>query len=298
MEKIDLCPKVLEIIRLKGPVIPRDIVKEIGGDTFIVGALLAQLREENKIKISKVKIGGSPTYYYPGQEHKLQNLAKYLNEKDKKAYDNIKKYNVLRDTEQSPLMRVALRQIRDFAKPLEVNISGQKEIFWKWYMTSNIELEPVIKKIIGIKEPKKKPVQQGGKTTENIKVEKTEPKITVQLEGKKQNTLKKADETVSLLDDAFNFFKSNQIQIVEKKELRKKKEYDFILNVKTTVGEIRYYARVKEKKKCNEGDISTAYVKAQSKKLPLLFLVRGELTKKAMQMINDKEFENFTLKKI
>ena len=43
---------VLSIVREKGPVLPRDIVKELGGDTFFTGAILSQLVDKKEIKIS------------------------------------------------------------------------------------------------------------------------------------------------------------------------------------------------------------------------------------------------------
>lgn len=296
MEKIDLRPKVLEIIKRKGPVIPRDIVKEIGGDTFIIGAVLSQLRDTNTIMISNTKIGGSPTYYVIGQEHNLQSLDKYLNEKDKRAYDELKNNKILRDTKQSPLVRVSLRNIKDFAKPLEVNLNGEKEIFWKWYLTKNEDAELIIKQMLGISNPKPEQIHK--------KEEKQKPKLEPE---SKQNTekrpekqqkkeLKPVDDTSLLYDKVNKFFSSSKIEVIDEKIIKKKKEYQFIVNVPTSVGKTRYFVYAKDKAKCNEGDISTAYIKAQSKKYPLLFLTTGDFTKSAQNMIDDGAFENFSYK--
>lgn len=158
-EKIDLRPKILEIIQKNGPVIPREIIKETGGDTFIVGAVLMQLKDSGKIFVSSTKIGGSPTYYCEGQEEKLQTLEKYLNEKDKYSYNVLKDNKILRDYDQPTHSRISLREIKDFAIPLVVSVNGNDEIFWKWYTTPLEEAESIIKEIIltipkeDIKEP-------------------------------------------------------------------------------------------------------------------------------------------------
>ncbi|MCH9029894.1 MAG: hypothetical protein IH819_09840 [Bacteroidetes bacterium] len=47
----------------------------------------------------------------------------------------------------------------------------------------------------------------------------------------------------------------------------------------------------------SDGDLSSALIQAQSKGLPLLFLTKGELTKKAKEMI-ETELHNIIFKKI
>ena len=322
--KIDLRPKVYDIIRIKGPVIPRDIVKEIGGDTFIIGAVLSQLREAGKINISKTKIGGSPTYYISGQENRLQLLDKYLNEKDKKAFDLLKENKILRDEIQTPLMRVALRSIMDFAKPLEVNLSGKKEIFWKWYMTPNNEVEVIIKKILNININSNSNNKSNSNMSDNSNIStnnQSNPNTLNEFQPKKDNisstslkpiqnqvenqvlkpkttssTFKKIDDSNGFYDSINNFFSKTKIIKISENIIKKKKEYNFVVEVPSNVGKSRFFVYCKDKKKINEGDLSTAFVKSQSKKLPLLYLSSGELSSKAKIMLDDGDLENTTFK--
>ncbi|MBR9690492.1 hypothetical protein GOV08_02295 [Candidatus Woesearchaeota archaeon] len=298
MEKVDLRPKVLEIIKQKGPVIPRDVVREIGGDTFIIGAVLSQLRDDKMIEISNTKIGGSPTYYVKGQEEKLQYLSKHLNEKDQKAYVLIKENKVVRDKIQTPLMRVALRSIKDFAKPLEVNIKGEKEIFWKWYMFPNYDVSSIVRKMIGVKEIKAQAKKEEISKEKDKKEETQSSKVSSADRPKNERILKTTDDSEIFHDKINKFFEKNNIEIIEENVLKKKKEYEFVVSMSTPVGKARYYARAKQKKKINEGDLSTAYVKSQSKKIPLLFLTEGGLTKKAKEMVDSGDLENATFKTI
>lgn len=126
--------KILEIVRL-GPTFPSKIAKQLGNgaDTMLVGAILSTLISTGDIKVSTVKIGGTPLYYIPEQESKLEEFITYLNEKDKATFRLIKEQKVLQDSTQDPLIRVSLRTIKDFAKPFEVNYQNKKITFWRFY---------------------------------------------------------------------------------------------------------------------------------------------------------------------
>jgi len=56
--------KVLEAVKTKGPLIPVKIVKELGGDTFIIGAVLSDLINAKLVKSTQyLRIGSTPLYY-------------------------------------------------------------------------------------------------------------------------------------------------------------------------------------------------------------------------------------------
>jgi len=280
--------RILAIVKEKGPILPVHVSKEINDSILMTSARLSELLSSKHIKISNIKVGGSPLYYYLGQESKLQNFANNLSDKPKKAYELLKQNKILRDSEQEPAIRVALREIKDFAVPLQVNYENKTEIFWKWYLINTKEVEPFIKNILSKKEELLRKVLPE-KTKEEIKKE-------VPIELKKDTTKKKADKDI-FLKEINNFLNNNKINIIETKEIKKNKEIDLIIELQTTIGSIKYFCKSKNKKKINDSDLSTALVKAQSRNLPLLFLTNGDLTKKAKEMLNN-EFKNITLKKI
>ena len=152
MPAVDHTQKILQIIRMRGPVIPVQISKEIGLDIMMSAAVLADMSSRHMVKVSNLKVGGSPLYYLPGQEHKLENFSARLVEKEKRAYDLLKESGVLRDRSLEAVERVALRQIKDFAVPLEVTLNGDKEIFWKWHALPDDSATLLIKKALGIAE--------------------------------------------------------------------------------------------------------------------------------------------------
>lgn len=281
--------KVLQLIRIKGPVIPSQISQDIGTDILLASAILSEMVAKNVLRISSVKIGGSPLYYLPGQEQRLQEHASRLHEKEKQAYDLLKEKKVLRDKELAAVIRVALRQIKDFAKPLEVSAGDDKELFWKWYLLPTEETEPLIKSILTGPEA----------TTEETKEEVKKAEVEEEIAPLQKQSVTKARKRAA--EDYFSkrirdYLGQNKIEVIEE-NMKKKSEAEFIVWIPSTVGKLKYYIKAKNKKRCNDADLSAAYVQGQSKKLPVLFLTTGEFTKKAKEMFN-KEFSHITLKKI
>ena len=170
--------KILEFVKVKGPVLPSQISKVIGTDMIMASAHLAELTAANKLKISTIKVGNSPLYYLTGQESMLQKYIGSMNDKEKKGYDLLQQNKVLRDIEQEPVVRVVLREIKDFAIQLNVNHNNNREVFWKWYLTSNEEAEQLIKSKLDIVErPIEKKIEE--KSVEK-KIEQVQKKDTSQ----------------------------------------------------------------------------------------------------------------------
>ena len=307
--------KILEVVKAKGPVLPVQISKEIGSNILMASAHLAELTASNRLKISKIKVGGSPLYYLPGQESMLQKYISNMNDKEKKAYDLLQQNKILRDIEQEPVIRVALREIKDFAIPLNVNYNNNKEIFWKWYLTNNEEAEPLIKSKLEIVD---KPIEN--KIEEIKKIEPLPKQIKETIEKTQKQQLKEKpkesnaserSETRSQFskkykprereDDFLNsvtkFFEKNKINVISNEVIKKNSEIDFIVEIPSVVGNLQYYCKARNKKRISDSDLSNAYVKGQFKKLPILVISPGELSAKAQEMLA-KELNNITFKKI
>jgi len=276
--------RILEIVKEKGPILPVRVSKEINDNILMTSARLSELLTTKHIRISSLKVGSSPLYYYPGQEIKLQNFSDNLNGMERKAYDLLSQNKILRDSNQEPAIRVALRQIKDFAVPLQVNYEDKREIFWKWYLIDNKEAKLLIKdKLLTKKEnfpkdPLEKPIKY------------------IHGEQKKVITKKIIDKD-SFLKVTHDFFNKNNINIIGTHNVKKSSETDFVIEIQTSIGNLKYFCKSKNKKKISDADLSSAFIQAQSKNLPLLFLTNGELTKKSQEMLN-KELKNITFKKI
>jgi flagellar biosynthesis GTPase FlhF len=408
--------KILSFMKMIGPTTPTAVAKNIKSDVLLASALLSDLSAQNKVKVSKLKIGGgSPLYFLPGQEEQLFKFAEEnFNPKDYQVLLQLKERKLLREKELELLGRVALRSLKDFAIPLNVNIHGLTELFWKWHLLSNEEANNMIGDFVNsqnqkVVEESKVAVEKDGKQIkeEEAIIEKKEPEVqepvsevksesqktesfqdeefeqeteeleelevkkesvskkSEPLEEKKQSeskkeevhkkeskkeeptteskdsepapkeqksevkkekiTIEKKEEQKKLsteekksfiqkvrdkvtkkrkvVDDEFlpqleDFFISLKITIDQKETLRKNAEMNFLLTVPSVVGNITYFCKAKNKSRCDERDLSAAYMEAQAKRLPLLFLYTNELNKKSLELMESGAFENVAVKKV
>ena len=319
----DLKFKILEYVRRYGPCLPVQLSKQINSNILFAGAVLSELVANQKVKISIAKIGGSPVYYIPGQEPKLVMLYQYLHEKEKKAYDLLKQNKVLHDRSLEPYQRVALRELKDFAYPIQ----HENDLFWRWYMLSDEEsinlIKEIYKKDSVVNEVQKEQVKLEEVPKQEIKIElpqviqqqAIEIKKEVQpvIEQKKLEIIKehieqktpviKSKKVIKRVKKDPNQFYTNLINYLDKKKIekleeeitKKDKEFEIISNITSNMGTIRFLIVAKDKKKISDGDLSLAHNKAQLKKLPLIFLSNGDLTKSAKEYIekNYLVFEKF-----
>jgi len=282
--------EILNFIKEKGPVIPVEIAKHIDSNILIASAHLSELTSNGTLRISNVKVGGTPLYYMPGQESQLQRFADNLNEKEKRAYDNLSQNKILRDNDLEPLMRVTLRAIKDFAVPLQVNFKGSSEIFWRWYLLTNKEAEELIKPLFKKLREEKKPESQIEKPKE---IQKRIHEPEKKLEAKKEIKQPKKDNKNIFIDKISNYFNRNKINILSK-EIIRKTEIDFIVQVPSAVGNLEYYCKAKNKKKINDSDLASAFAQGQLRKLPVLLITSGQLTKRAKEMLQ-KDFKGMNI---
>jgi hypothetical protein len=275
---------VLDYVRKNGPILPVHVSKIINREIMYASAVLSELVSRKDVLISHAKIGGSPVYYVKGQENKLNILYDNLPQREKEAYDILKEDKVLFDKECPPAIRVALRSIRDFAIPLKQKVNNEEHLLWLWHLITDEEFKSFIDKYtekpkIEVKEQKIEP-----------KIEIKEPKIV-----EKKKIVKKAkkieDNFYELINDYIN---KNNVSVVNQEIIKKNKEIDMIVKVQSGLGKLDFYLAARNKKKINEGDLSLVYNKGQSKKLPVLFLSNGELSKKAEEYIN-KELKGYLI---
>jgi len=135
MEKIDakaVKERILRLLEEKGPSLPVQVAKVVGLNTIFTSAFLSELASESLIKISDMKVGGSPLYYPESKKAMLENFFQYLNPKENEAVKLLKEKSFLVDVEQEPAIRVALRSLKDFAFILNNN----GKTIWRYYLAS------------------------------------------------------------------------------------------------------------------------------------------------------------------
>ena len=263
--------KAMAFVNKNGPVLPIQIAKELSTDTMFAGAILSELVNEGKLDVTEhLRVGGSPVYYMKGQERKLEEFIKNLNENDTRMLKILKENGVLVDRECTPLQRVSYRIVKDFAKSLILKKdNGEKEVFWRYYLVDENVAKEQILEIVNKKEPiKQKEIK------EEIKILEVKPKAMF----KPKLTKEISDE-----DEVKEFFRQNRINVLDEKVIKKYKDVNYLISFDTSVGNLKYFVKFRDKKKITEGDISLAFNEAG--KLPLMFLSKGELTKQARMLI-------------
>jgi len=329
---------ILQFMKTAGPVLPNQVAKHINSNILLASAHLSELSSNGKVKVSKLKVGGSPLYYLPEHRDKLQNFTHNFNPKDQETLKQLKEKKVLQEKNLALLTRVSLRGLKDFALPLNLTLNQQKELFWKWFLLSDQEAIDLVKSQFNFRPvpvltpspalPISTPIspsrplpttavpltpESAPSPTSEIQTplehkkpylenkepeeQKTEKKSFTQKLKEKFKPRKKTveDQFTPIIED---FFKERNIEIESKDHIRKNTEIDFFVRVPSVVGKLTYFCKAKNKKRCDEKDLSAAYMEAQTKKKPLLFLYTNEISKKAQEMIDTGAFENLLIKKL
>lgn len=291
-----------EFVQKNGPVQPSQVSSTIKTNILFASAILSELVQNKKVKITYIKRGGSPFYYVEGQERKLTNLSQYLPGKLKEAYQLINEKLVIRDVDALPWQRVALRELKDFVVPLTVEFGGIQEIFWKWYLTSNEDARNLIEKALGQTKEEVEEIQEENEKAQadeeiikELKVKQTVLETEELKTDNIQENLQKEEnlthtDTIgefNFFDTLLNYFSSNKMYIISQGIVRKGREFNFIVDVPSSLGALRYFVKFKNKKSISDSDLLSALEEATKNKLPVLFLSNGNLNKKAQQYLNN-----------
>jgi hypothetical protein len=241
--------KIIGIIKESGPSLPMQIARKLSMDSLFISAFLSELVNRKRVKVSHLKVGGSPLYFLEGQEKQLEPYHKYLHPKEGDAFLMLKKARILKDSEQEPSIRVALRSIRDFS----LGFKRDEEIFWRYFLVDEEEVRGIlevkeVKNVNGRKKPEIKINEEEQEIEveeeddlevgENVKIkikkkESDIEDIEKELEIEKNEFEKKvgiSKKDVKIKDEKNEF--ENPLVMNEKKPVKKKKEKsEFVLKV-------------------------------------------------------------------
>ena len=270
----NLKEKIMLTFKRRGPSLPVHIASETGLSMLFASAFLSELLSEKKIKLSFMKVGSSPIYLISGQEPMLERFSQHLKSKEKEAFELLKRKKFLKDEEQVPAIRIALREIRDFAIAFKKN----EEIFWRYFIIPENKFEsPKIKPMEKVPQPenKKKPEEEiSNKQELNIFDKQKTTKTSV----KKRTTTKKNND--KFFNKVKEFLSRRSIEILDIENFSKN---DLILRVKTK-GEEKLLVAY-NKKRISETEIIKAHKKATELNLKYIILSLGEPMKKLSILI-------------
>ena len=307
--------RIIRFLRVRGPSIPVYIAKEINQSILFTSAFLSELLSEKRVLISHLRVGSSPVYFLPGQEHRLENFSQYLKSKEKDAFLLLKEKIFLEDSKQEPAIRVALRAIKDFAVAFQKN----NLLIWRYFAIPEEEFKEnkIIaseSSIIAVqKEPLTKEINNQDTEEKNVKEQKPEeisvPKELNIFDDKKEKPAKKKKVAQKILpkkpvkksrasEKKNEKFFSRVKEFLEKKPIEISgiegfNKDELILKVKENGKERLLIAY--NKKKITEEEIIRANKKASEERIEYSILSIGEPSKKLANFIdavkNLKEIE-------
>lgn len=133
--------KIISLLKVRGPSLPVHIAQHLHIDSLLASAILSEMLGEKILKLSNLKVGNSPLYYLPGQEFQIVNFYQYLPGKEKEAFELLQNKNVLKDLDQLPAIRVALRSMKDFSFPFMNN----GNLYWRFVKIGEGNAHEIIK---------------------------------------------------------------------------------------------------------------------------------------------------------
>lgn len=257
--------KIIFILRKNGPGLPVHIAREIESSILFTSAFLSELASEKRIKISYIKIGNSPLYYLTEQKPLLEKFSHHLKSKEKEAFSFLKEKKFLRDSEQNPAIRVALREIKDFAIPFKKD----EKIIWRFHTVPEEEFEA------GEKEIKPTIKKEEGKEKELGIFDK--PKKIIRKTSRKKSSQKEN----KFFEEIKGFLTNKSLEMVDIETFGKN---EIILKVRENGKEKILIAY--NKKRINENDIIKASKKASELGIPYIVLSKGETLKKVQNLLD------------
>jgi len=301
---------ILTFVKTRGPSLPVNIAQYVKTSPLFASAFLSELYREQKLLMSDLKVGSTSLYLIPGQEQMLENFTQYLNQKELEAFNLIKKEKILEDDKLSPAIRVAMREIKDFALSFKRKKDNEEKLYWKYSFMPENEVEsffnPVKSEVIEEKAPPVHQVQQLQKTVEplhlEIKAQEKEERIEEEkVEKPKKPKMKKPEKKVEVslsldiqpliqesdfLKEIKSWLNEKEFAIVKVME-DNKKDCLLQINLNTLLGKQDYLLIAKDKKRLKHEELVEALQKAHSLKMPALVLAKGEVEKKSIPFLQE-----------
>jgi len=295
--------KIISAIEKRGPSLPIHISKEIEMSTLFTSAFLSELLSSKKIKITNMKVGNSPIYYLSGQEKQLEPFSEYLKNKEKEAFMLLKEKRFLKDKNQEPAIRVALRSIKDFAKSFQNN---ENELWWRYFLIPEEEFYSKKKEKANDEEgtekkEETKPANNRQEESKNKEEKVEEKKHNIFDSDEKSKEVKKEDKTENpetkkkpsnkkekpeFVKEVLDYLNKNNIN-TEQEISFKKKEYQAIIKVNSDIGPVDFFLLAKGKKKISTDDVIDVINEAKKQKLYGLLLYSEEIQNKAEDFARD-----------
>jgi len=283
--------KIISFLEDNGPSLPVRIAKAIQMDPVFASAILSELLGTKQVKLSHMKVGSSPLYLLPNQNQKLEEHTDNLKSAEKEAYLKLKEEKIITDENETPVIRVALRNIKDFATPFKF----EEKIMWKYSFTPEEEIQKLLsppqetKEVEEKPEPEKEARAPTSEATYHPQAKRpTTPDVKdvseqIKEEAKKVENIfeEKTPTKKTFLKQIEEFLEGKNTKIISMEEVDKKK-----VIAKTESGNEKALLFAFNKKKITEDELMKCYKQAKISNLPYHIIILGDLTKKMNDTID------------
>ena len=268
--------KIISFLKTTGPSLPVRIAKAIQMDPVFASAIAAELLDSKQIITSHMKIGASSLYLIPGDEQKLEDQSDNLKSAEKDAYLKLKENKLLTDENEEPAIRVALRNLKDFARPFKLH----EKIMWRYAFAPEEEINKLISP--SNEKPEPEPEPESTKPEPTPAPEKPEPKkVEPIFEKPKPITSKPEPNNKTFLNKVEEFLEKQNTRIISIEEVDKK---NVIAKIESPSQSAMLFAF--KKKRITELELIKCYKQAKESNLPYYIITLGEPTKKMSETID------------
>jgi hypothetical protein len=280
--------KIVKFLSENGPSHPIQVGKVLNKDSFMTSAILSEVLSKGSVKKSKKNVGNTPIFYLEGQEDKaMKILEDSLNLIERKILKSFRERKVVADQEVTVQERFVLQNLTDFVVPLNVKANGKEMTIWKVVGVSNDLVADLFKKTT-VREPVKR-VEAVKRVLEPVR-QQPEPEQSIFADEFKREKSPKQSPKSDLGDFELEVQKKIQEmggEIVEQEVVRKGSELNIVAKF-TNPFEHKCFIKARGKKRISNSDLSMAYTEGADRKMPVVLLTYGKLSKKSKEYSNKK----------
>lgn len=288
--------KILALVKENGPMLPVEIASKTDMNSFLAKAYMEELAKQEKLKVGG-KVGDTPLFMLPGQESQAEKRAEELSgqartvaghvgkgagasPEARKKQEEFKKHfeKTINEPEPAP-------KPKSKPQPSSPAPNASKSSPGTSKQDTGKLKERVKRLFVKREEPKKmlKSSTSAAKTSgpsTSSKSSKTskgsKSKKSGGTKSKKSSKTKSKSPGGDYISKVREMFESGQAKLVEV-VTAKKKRGKFIVDFPSSIGAIRYFVVVRDKKRISKSDVALAYTEATNRKLPALLITGGKM---------------------
>jgi len=274
--------QIISFLNQNGPSLPIRIAKAIEMEHVFASAILSELLNEKKVEMSHLRVGASALYMIKGQEKKLEEYVDNLKPLEKEVFMKLKERKILYDEKEDPAVRVALRNLKDFAIPF----SHEEKILWKYALMPEEETNEILrpkKEIVKIQEKEELEEVPKAWKVKKEEINQIKKKILKEKNVEQPQELKVETEFAKEVKE---FLNKKEISIIEEIE-NSKKEIIAKISLKTSLGKFTMLLIARNKKSVSPEEIENALQRAIYEKMSCLYLIRKDPSKKIKTILQE-----------